>query len=107
STCWKRFCRSTSSLGLRWRIIGFVWITRRVSRSCGQGCRSHRVFGLTEHLNLNSITAIIPTIGRADSLRALLDSLAAQTHKPDEVIIADASNDPDTAHVVEAETRLT
>jgi len=56
---------------------------------------------------LNSITAIIPTIGRADSLRALLDSLAAQTHKPDEVIIADASNDPDTAHVVEAETRLT
>jgi len=56
---------------------------------------------------LTSITAIIPTIGRADSLRALLDSLAAQTLKPDEVIIADASNDPDTAHVVESETRLT
>jgi len=56
---------------------------------------------------LNSITAIIPTIGRAESLRALFDSLAAQTHRPEEVIIADASNDPDTAHVIESETRLT
>jgi len=55
---------------------------------------------------VNPITAIIPTIGRADSLRALLDSLAAQTHKPDEVIIADASNDPDTARVIEKESRL-
>lgn len=56
---------------------------------------------------MSSITAIIPTIGRADSLRVLLDSLAAQTHKPDEVIIADASNDPDTARVVANEARLT
>ncbi len=63
-----------------------------------------RVFGCTEVVN--SITAIIPTIGRAESLRALLDSLAAQTHKPDEVIIADASNDPETARCIEAEARL-
>lgn len=56
---------------------------------------------------MSSITAIIPTIGRAESLRVLLDSLAAQTHKPDEVIIADASNDPDTARVVANEARLT
>jgi GT2 family glycosyltransferase len=56
---------------------------------------------------LDSITAIVPTIGRAESLRALLDSLAAQTRKPDEVIVADASNDPDTAHIIEAEARLT
>ena len=55
---------------------------------------------------VTSITAIIPTIGRADSLRALLESLAAQTQKPDEVIIADASNDPDTARVVADEARL-
>lgn len=56
---------------------------------------------------MNSISAIIPTIGRADSLRALLESLAAQTLKPDEVIIADASNDPETARVIEGEARLT
>ena len=56
---------------------------------------------------MSSITAIIPTIGRAESLRALLESLAVQTHKPDEVIIADASNDPDTARCIEAEARLT
>ena len=57
--------------------------------------------------NVTTITAIIPTIGRADSLRALLDSLAAQTRKLDEVIIADAGNDPDTARVIESEARLT
>ena len=56
---------------------------------------------------MNSVSAIIPTIGRAESLRALLDSLAAQTHKPDEVVIADASNDPGTARVIEGDTRLT
>lgn len=37
------------------------------------------------------ISAIVPTIGRPESLRALLDSLAAQTRPPDEVIVADAS----------------
>jgi GT2 family glycosyltransferase len=56
---------------------------------------------------VSSITAIIPTIGRAGSLRALLDSLSVQTLIPDEVIIADASNDPDTAQVIVSETRLT
>ena len=56
---------------------------------------------------MSSITAIIPTIGRAESLRVLLDSLAAQSNKPGEVIIADASNDPDTARVVANEARLT
>ncbi|HVF21820.1 MAG TPA: glycosyltransferase [Pyrinomonadaceae bacterium] len=39
------------------------------------------------------ISAIVPTIGRPESLRALLDSLAAQTCKVDEVIVADASVD--------------
>jgi GT2 family glycosyltransferase len=37
------------------------------------------------------ISAIVPTIGRPESLRALLDSLAAQTCKVEEVIVADAS----------------
>ena len=40
---------------------------------------------------LGSISAIVPTIGRADSLRALLESLNAQTCRVDEVIVADAS----------------
>jgi len=39
------------------------------------------------------ISAIVPTIGRPESLRALLESLAAQTCKVDEVIVADASVD--------------
>lgn len=36
------------------------------------------------------ISAIVPTIGRIDSLNALLDSLASQTHRVDEVIVASA-----------------
>lgn len=39
------------------------------------------------------ISAIVPTIGRPESLRALLESLAGQTFKVDEVIVADASVD--------------
>lgn len=42
----------------------------------------------------------MPTIGRPDSLRALLDSLAAQTRRVDEVIVADASNDRETQTLV-------
>lgn len=41
---------------------------------------------------MRSISAIVPTIGRPDSLAALLDSLAAQTRRPDEVVVADASS---------------
>ena len=39
------------------------------------------------------ISAIVPTIGRPESLRALLESLVAQTRNVDEVIVADASED--------------
>ena len=35
----------------------------------------------------------MPTIGRPDALAALLESLAGQTRRPDEVVIADASGD--------------
>src|SRR5215211_9289830 len=48
-----------------------------------------------------SISAIVPTIGRAESLRALLESLAAQTYKIREVIVADASNDSETRNVIQ------
>jgi GT2 family glycosyltransferase len=37
------------------------------------------------------ISAIVPTIGRADSLATLLAALAAQTRRPDEVVVADGS----------------
>ena len=46
------------------------------------------------------ISAIVPTIGRANSLRALLESLAAQTRRVDEVIVADASSGSETATVI-------
>jgi GT2 family glycosyltransferase len=46
------------------------------------------------------ISAIVPTIGRPESLRALLDSLAAQTRLVDEVIVADASVDDFTQKIV-------
>lgn len=42
----------------------------------------------------------MPTIGRATSLRALLESLAIQTRRVDEVIVADASNEVQTAEVI-------
>lgn len=38
-----------------------------------------------------TISAIVPTIGRPDSLERLLESLAVQSRRPDEVIVADAS----------------
>ena len=48
------------------------------------------------------ISAIVPTIGRIDSLNALLDSLAAQTRRVDEVIIASA--DPETCEAIKAKS---
>ena len=47
-----------------------------------------------------SISVIVPTIGRATSLRALLESLVVQKRKVDEVIVADASDDAETAAVI-------
>ncbi len=46
-----------------------------------------------------SISAIVPTIGRVDSLNALLESLAAQTCPVDEVIVASA--DQKTCELIE------
>lgn len=47
------------------------------------------------------ISAIVPTIGRAESLAALLAALAAQTRRPDEVVVADASADQRVKAVVD------
>ncbi len=46
------------------------------------------------------VSAIVPTIGRADSLKQLLTSLAAQTRQPDEVIVADGSGGDAVRRVV-------
>lgn len=48
-----------------------------------------------------AISVIVPTIGRANSLRALLQSLSAQTHKVDEIIVADASSGDETRLLVD------
>jgi len=38
-----------------------------------------------------TVSAIVPTIGRPDALSALFEALSTQTHRPDEVIVADGS----------------
>lgn len=39
-----------------------------------------------------TISTIIPTIGRAESLRALLESILRQTRRPNEILVADGSD---------------
>lgn len=39
-----------------------------------------------------TISTIIPTIGRVESLRALLESILRQTRRPDEILVADGSD---------------
>lgn len=46
------------------------------------------------------VSAIVPTIGRPESLTRLLASLAGQTRAIDEVVIADGSSDGGTAAVI-------
>ena len=42
---------------------------------------------------VETISAIVPTIGRQHALAQLLDALAAQTRRPDEVLVCDGSED--------------
>ncbi len=46
------------------------------------------------------ISVIVPTIGRPESLALLLESLAEQTRRPEEVIVADGSDGDDVRAVV-------
>ena len=55
-------------------------------------------------LRPNVVSAIVPTIGRAQSLERLLHSLSLQTRAVAEVIIADASEDDETLHLVREQT---
>lgn len=47
-----------------------------------------------------TISAIVPTIGRPESLTRLLVSLVQQTHRVDDVVVADGSSDSRTADVI-------
>lgn len=55
---------------------------------------------MTSAPTLARVSVIVPTIGRADSLRRMLDSLARQTVGVHEVVIADGSATGETAAVV-------
>ena len=48
----------------------------------------------------DSVSAVVPTIGRAENLAALLASLCDQTERPAEVIVADASDGDEVAKVI-------
>jgi GT2 family glycosyltransferase len=48
----------------------------------------------------DTISAVVPTIGRAESLRNLLESLMTQQPRPIEAIVADGSDNRDVAAVV-------
>jgi GT2 family glycosyltransferase len=47
-----------------------------------------------------TISAIVPTIGRLAALTTLFEALAAQTRRPDEVVIADASAGAEISELV-------
>jgi GT2 family glycosyltransferase len=51
-------------------------------------------------MRMPTISAIIPTIGRVESLRNLLDSIVSQTHRPDEIIVADGSSRDEIAKLL-------
>jgi glycosyltransferase involved in cell wall biosynthesis len=54
-----------------------------------------------------SVTVVIPTLNRAGSLQAALGSVAAQTLRPERVVVVDNASTDDTADVVGAAWRLT
>lgn len=55
---------------------------------------------MTEQSNRVTVSAIVPTIGRPESLRRMLQSLADQSFKGIEVLIADGSSTSETASLV-------
>ena len=45
---------------------------------------------------MRSVSVVVPTIGRPESLRLMLDSIVRQVYPVNELIVADASGEPDT-----------
>lgn len=56
--------------------------------------------GATARTVGEAVSVIVPTIGRPESLRRMLESLARQSFKVDEVLVADGSADGGTADLV-------
>ena len=52
------------------------------------------------------VSVIVTVLNEADSLPGLLNSLAAQTRLPDEVVVCDGGSTDATLALLEAETRL-
>ncbi len=50
---------------------------------------------------MKTVSVIVPTVGRPESLQRLLESLSAQSVAPAEILIADASGAPETAELVQ------
>ena len=50
------------------------------------------------------VSVVVTVLNEAESLPRLLDSLAAQTHAPDEVVICDGGSTDGTLDLLEAET---
>lgn len=48
-----------------------------------------------------AVSAIVPTIGRPESLERLLRSLSVQTRKPGEIVVADGGDDPAVRDLVQ------
>jgi glycosyltransferase involved in cell wall biosynthesis len=52
------------------------------------------------------VSVVVTVLNEAESLSRMLDSLAAQAHAPDEVVICDGGSTDGTLALLEAETRL-
>ena len=53
-----------------------------------------------------NVSVIVTTLNEAGSIHRLLDSLAAQTRLPDEVVICDGGSTDGTVELLEAERRF-
>ena len=52
------------------------------------------------------VSLVLTVLNEGKSIRALLDSIAAQTRLPDEVVVCDGGSRDDTVTILRAETRL-
>ncbi len=52
------------------------------------------------------VTLVFTVLNEAKSIRTLLDSIAAQTRLPDEIVVCDGGSHDDTANILRNEPRL-
>lgn len=61
---------------------------------------------LTVSLSPMDVTLIFTVLNEAKSITALLDTIAAQTRRPDEIVVCDGGSTDDTVKLLRAEQRL-